>query len=120
MAVESLILRFRDLATDPGETFLAHRHIVEEAGHVFWGWWSKRVLEMLQRIRPSIGGSDLHLYLNDLRAKYTVDNLPTFDELRLADDEARRIGLAVVRDGAGQIAQGGEVTWVAAMPGLRE
>ena len=57
-----------------------------------WGWWSRRVLEMLQRIRPSVGATDVHLFLNDMWARYTADNLPTFDELRLPDEEVGTFG----------------------------
>jgi 3',5'-cyclic AMP phosphodiesterase CpdA len=39
--VRSLILRFRDLSTLPGETLQQHRQISLEKGHVWWGWWSK-------------------------------------------------------------------------------
>lgn len=57
-----------------------------------WGWWSKRTLEMLQRERASVGATDIHLYLDDLRAGYTADSLPTFEELRLAEQEVGTFG----------------------------
>lgn len=36
-----LILRFRDLVTEPGGTLRQHNAIVQVKGHVWWGWWSK-------------------------------------------------------------------------------
>ncbi len=39
--VETLILRFRDLATDFGETIQRHHAICKQEGRVFWGWWHK-------------------------------------------------------------------------------
>src|SRR5262245_42724566 len=39
--VTSLILRFRDLVTPPGETLRRHRDLVELKGFVWWGWWNK-------------------------------------------------------------------------------
>jgi hypothetical protein len=39
---ETLILRFRDLVTAPGDTILRHAEKTGEAGgHVWWGWWAK-------------------------------------------------------------------------------
>lgn len=38
---ETLILRFRDLATDFGETIERHHAICEQEGRVWWGWWHK-------------------------------------------------------------------------------
>lgn len=39
---ETLILRFRDLVTAPGDTILRHvEELGEGAGHVWWGWWAK-------------------------------------------------------------------------------
>jgi predicted MPP superfamily phosphohydrolase len=39
--VTHLILRFRDLATAPGETLARHRAIRHRKGYVWWGWWNK-------------------------------------------------------------------------------
>ena len=36
---QTLILRFRDLATAAGETIQQHRP--PEGGYTWWGWWSK-------------------------------------------------------------------------------
>lgn len=64
----------------------------DQAMERVWGWWSKRVLELLQRICPNIGATEVHLFLNDLRAQYTLDNLPTFDELRLVEEDLGAFG----------------------------
>ena len=39
--VETLILRFRDLVTRPGDTIANHQAIIAEKTYVWWGWWSK-------------------------------------------------------------------------------
>lgn len=39
--VETLILRFRDLATARGETLREHRRILDQRLFVWWGWWNK-------------------------------------------------------------------------------
>lgn len=39
--VVSLILRFRDLVTPPGQTIVRHRDIADQSDTVWWGWWSK-------------------------------------------------------------------------------
>lgn len=38
---ETLILRFRDLATMPGGTIESHLAKIDSHGHVWWGWWNK-------------------------------------------------------------------------------
>ena len=37
----SMILRFRDLVTAPGQTIEMHHAISAKEGYVWWGWWSK-------------------------------------------------------------------------------
>jgi hypothetical protein len=37
----TLILRFRDLVTVPGDTIANHNAISDRNGHVWWGWWNK-------------------------------------------------------------------------------
>lgn len=37
---EMMILRFRDLSTNPGETVRLHREKISE-GYAWWGWWKK-------------------------------------------------------------------------------
>lgn len=41
MAVETMILRFRDLVTDPSETIASHRAIINAADYTWWAWWHK-------------------------------------------------------------------------------
>lgn len=36
-----LILRFRDLVTEPGATIAEHRTIWRTYGEVWWGWWKR-------------------------------------------------------------------------------
>lgn len=38
---QTLVLRFRDLATEPGETIERHHAICSGQGRVWWGWWHK-------------------------------------------------------------------------------
>lgn len=40
-AVETIILRFRDLGIDPGTTIRTHREMISDHGYAWWGWWSK-------------------------------------------------------------------------------
>lgn len=37
----TIILRFRDLVTDRGQTIVRHQRICDEHGYVWWGWWHK-------------------------------------------------------------------------------
>lgn len=37
----SIILRFRDLVTNPGDTIVKHQMIADKHGKVWWGWWAK-------------------------------------------------------------------------------
>lgn len=41
MSFETLVLRYRDLSTDKGETIAKHKQIIADRGAVWWGWWSK-------------------------------------------------------------------------------
>ena len=41
-ALETILLRFRDLSTSEGATISFHRNIVATKEYVWWGWWSKR------------------------------------------------------------------------------
>jgi hypothetical protein len=42
MDATSMVLRFRDLSTDQGETISLHKAIIENKGYVWWGWWKKQ------------------------------------------------------------------------------
>lgn len=37
----TLVLRFRDLVTSPGDTIRFHKEIIDTRGFVYWGWWAK-------------------------------------------------------------------------------
>ncbi len=39
--IETIILRFRDLVTSPGQTIDLHYQLCEAKGYVWWGWWNK-------------------------------------------------------------------------------
>jgi len=41
MIPESMILRFRDLSTNPGETIKLHKEKIVNHGFTWWGWWNK-------------------------------------------------------------------------------
>src|SRR5262245_2739513 len=40
--LSTVILRFRDLVTERGQTIVRHRDIASHDGYVWWGWWHKR------------------------------------------------------------------------------
>jgi hypothetical protein len=42
MDATSMVLRFRDLSTDQGETIRQHTTIIQDKGYVWWGWWKKQ------------------------------------------------------------------------------
>jgi hypothetical protein len=37
----ALMLRFRDLVTEPGGNIAEHRRLIRQRGHVWWGWWAR-------------------------------------------------------------------------------
>ena len=41
MSIETMILRFRDLSTNVGETIAFHQTMIKEHGYTWWGWWNK-------------------------------------------------------------------------------
>ena len=41
MDYETIILRFRDLVTDPNGTIMKHKDIIDKEGYVWWAWWNK-------------------------------------------------------------------------------
>jgi len=41
MAIEAIILRYRDLSTNPGETIKFHREKIDQFKYTWWGWWNK-------------------------------------------------------------------------------
>jgi len=41
MDFESIILRFRDLVTESGDTVKKHKAVIDQHGYVWWSWWKK-------------------------------------------------------------------------------
>jgi hypothetical protein len=70
--VKTLILRFRDLSTDPGQTIASHRQIINKQKYVWWGWWNKfgeRVpVNLFTKLNSQMEKSALELYLFDAGA----------------------------------------------------
>ena len=68
-AVQTLILRFRDLATAEGQTLALHRQIVQQHGYVWWGWWNKFgeqvPVEVFTDLNTLMQETGLDLYLFD-------------------------------------------------------
>jgi 3',5'-cyclic AMP phosphodiesterase CpdA len=70
MAVETLILRFRDLVTDPSETIASHGAIIDAAGHTWWAWWNKLGEKVPTEVSSELNGrmgkdGPLAIYLMD-------------------------------------------------------
>lgn len=67
--LNTVILRFRDLVTERGQTIERHRTIVNRERYVWWGWWAKfgeRVADDAFRALADIAsGEGLQLYLMD-------------------------------------------------------
>lgn len=67
--VETLILRFRDLATDKGQTIARHRQIISKQKYVWWGWWNKfgeKVpVDLFTKLNARMKKRALALYLFD-------------------------------------------------------
>jgi predicted MPP superfamily phosphohydrolase len=67
--VQTLILRFRDLATAEGQTLALHRHIIEKHKYVWWGWWNKfgeKVpVDLFTELNSRMDKGPLGLYLFD-------------------------------------------------------
>jgi hypothetical protein len=65
--LETIILRFRDLVTDRGQTVVRHNEVTAREGYVWWGWWHKRdetvpddaFREIL--VRAQAGGAEIYL-----------------------------------------------------------
>jgi hypothetical protein len=38
----ALMLRFRDLVTEPGGNIAEHRRIIRQRGYAWWGWWARQ------------------------------------------------------------------------------
>ncbi len=65
-----IVLRYRDLVTEPGGTIIEHRKIIEARNYVWWGWWMRQYevppaalfAEVYEGIR---GGVEPEAYLLD-------------------------------------------------------
>ena len=64
---QTLVLRFRDLATEPGETIERHHGICSAQGKVWWGWWHKAREQVpkaaFEAIRLRAQGGKLEVFL---------------------------------------------------------
>lgn len=53
----ALLLRFRDLVTEPGGNIAEHRQIIRQRGYAWWGWWARQrekvPRNVLERLFPS-------------------------------------------------------------------
>lgn len=67
--VTSLILRFRDLSTNLGQTIEEHRKLIRIKGSTWWGWWSKDgekiPSNLFQELQANVEKSGILLYLYD-------------------------------------------------------
>jgi predicted phosphodiesterase len=67
--VETVILRFRDLATSPGGTIQSHQDEISAHKYVWWGWWNKAgekvPTETFTKLNQAAAGSGLKLMLFD-------------------------------------------------------
>jgi len=52
-----------------------------------WGWWFRRVLDMLRGQAKSVTGFGLRVFIDDLHSEFVQDNLPTFDDLHLSESD---------------------------------
>ena len=72
--VQTLILRFRDLATAPGGTIRTHREEIVEHNYVWWGWWNKAAekvpTETFTQLNKQAKGPGLDLFLFDSGRDY--------------------------------------------------
>lgn len=41
MSESLLVLRFRDLSVEPGQTIIRHRRVIAEHDRCWWGWWAR-------------------------------------------------------------------------------
>jgi hypothetical protein len=88
-----LVLRFRDLVTEPGGTITEHRMVIDARGYVWWGWWMRQwerpptelFVEIYQRIRAGVepaaflfdsGRAQLHqCRISDVKAAPTGETI---------------------------------------------
>ena len=68
--IKTLILRFRDLVTQPGDTIARHQVLIAQKTFVWWGWWNKAGEtipdDVFRTLRThAIGSEGLPLFLLD-------------------------------------------------------
>lgn len=86
MAKHALLLRFRDLVTEPGGNISEHRRIMRLRGYVWWGWWARQREEK----------APLSVFEYFFRADRTPANVILFDRgfLRLYRTTASKVIVA--------------------------
>jgi hypothetical protein len=90
----TVILRFRDLVTEPGGTIAEHRRILRQEGSVWWGWWMKQwenaprgfLAEILEEIEAT-GPVQGYLFNTGLDLLYSCD----IADIRTGLDDAHPI-----------------------------
>jgi hypothetical protein len=88
--VESfMVLRFRDLVTEPGGTITEHLRVLRDRGRVWWGWWMRpqenEPRDLLASLYRSIeGGAELPAFLFD--TGQTLLHTCSIADIRLAPE----------------------------------
>lgn len=77
MSIETMILRFRDLSTNPGETIIFHQEKIKKHGYTWWGWWNKAgetiphtAFQTFMSAIDTIGYIDVFLFDTGTRSLY--------------------------------------------------
>lgn len=78
-----LVLRFRDLVTEPGGTVLEHRRVLQDRDTVWWGWWMRQYEESPRAV------------LGEIRDRLDAGEEP---EIGLLDSGKAELYSAVVAD----------------------
>lgn len=53
-----LLLRFRDMVTEPGGSIAEHKRIVRQSGYVWWGWWARKHETVPRELLAQLLGPD--------------------------------------------------------------
>lgn len=71
---ELLVLRFRDLSVEPGQTIVRHRRVIAEHDECWWGWWARRQEEAPLGFLPDlVFPRTIALYDTDQSLVFTAD-----------------------------------------------
>jgi predicted MPP superfamily phosphohydrolase len=69
MNLNTIILRFRDLGLEQGQTISLHQEIIREKGTAWWGWWNKDGEQVphhaFKQLQLIIQKNPIELYLFD-------------------------------------------------------